>query len=182
MKKIPTIFLRDPENMKLVTSEPNPEAQWVFDGEGVATYKYDGTCCMMQGGVLYRRYELREGKKSPENFEVVDERVDFSGKKRWTGWVPVGDDPNDRYHREALENVGDIPDGTYELVGPKVQGNPERLTLHLLVPHDDAEIYDDVTRTFEGLRAFLESFDGEGLVFHHPDGRMAKIKRRDYGY
>lgn len=35
MRKIPTIFLRDPEDMKYVTREPNPACQWVFNGEGV---------------------------------------------------------------------------------------------------------------------------------------------------
>ena len=29
MKKIPTLFIRDPQNMKLVTREVNPDAAWV---------------------------------------------------------------------------------------------------------------------------------------------------------
>lgn len=35
--------------------------------------------------------------------------------------------------------------------------------------------------TFDGLREWLTSHPVEGLVFHHPDGRLAKIKRRDFG-
>ena len=35
--------------------------------------------------------------------------------------------------------------------------------------------------TFDGLHRWLCAHPVEGLVFHHPDGRMAKIKRRDYG-
>ena len=35
MKKIPTLFVRNPANMKLVTSEPDPEAAWVLDGHGI---------------------------------------------------------------------------------------------------------------------------------------------------
>jgi hypothetical protein len=31
------------------------------------------------------------------------------------------------------------------------------------------------------LREWLLDRDIEGLVFHHPDGRMAKIKLRDFG-
>jgi len=49
------------------------------------------------------------------------------------------------------------------------------------VPHSEAAQYNDVPRTFDGIRGFLETMDIEGLVFHHPDGRMAKIKKRDYG-
>jgi len=33
----------------------------------------------------------------------------------------------------------------------------------------------------EGLREWFKGRDIEGLVFHHPDGRMAKIKKRDFG-
>jgi len=32
-----------------------------------------------------------------------------------------------------------------------------------------------------GIRTFLEHAGWEGIVFHHPDGRMAKIKGRDFG-
>ena len=64
---------------------------------------------------------------------------------------------------------------------PKVQGNVERLERHVLQAHGAAERYDDVPRTFDGLREWLHDRDIEGLVFHHPDGRMAKIKLRDFG-
>lgn len=36
-------------------------------------------------------------------------------------------------------------------------------------------------RSFEGLNRHLAENCDEGIVFHHPDGRMAKIKRRDFG-
>jgi hypothetical protein len=47
---------------------------------------------------------------------------------------------------------------------------------------------DGVPRTYDGLRAFLAGLDStfapghlaEGVVFHGPDGRRAKIKRRDF--
>lgn len=45
MKKIPTVFVRDPEtNLKHVRDEVHPDCQWVLDGEGVPTRKWDGTC------------------------------------------------------------------------------------------------------------------------------------------
>jgi hypothetical protein len=34
---------------------------------------------------------------------------------------------------------------------------------------------------FDGLRAWLAERDIEGLVFHHSDGRMAKIRKADFG-
>jgi hypothetical protein len=36
-------------------------------------------------------------------------------------------------------------------------------------------------RTFDALREYLKPQDIEGIVWHHPDGRMAKIKKRDFG-
>jgi hypothetical protein len=39
-----------------------------------------------------------------------------------------------------------------------------------------------VPRDFDGLREYLASFNGEGIVFHHPDGRMVKIRRTDFDF
>lgn len=181
MKKIPTIFERDWQgDRSRVIDIQNPECAWVFSGEGKATRKLDGTCCRMRGGVLYKRREISglEIEKSgmPIGFEL--EGTDLTTDKA-IGWVPVGDGNEDRWHREAFE--ADLPDGTYELVGPKIQGNPERLPNHYLFPHAGVVAYDGAPRDFDGLRAWLDGKDIEGLVFHHPDGRMAKIKLRDFG-
>ena len=182
MKKIPTMFERDWNgDRSRVLNQINPVAQWVFDGEGVATRKIDGTCCMIRAGALFKRLELRPGDKPPADFELAD-RDDETGKT--IGWVPVGVGPEDKFHREAWSReIRTIPDGTYELVGPKVQGNPEKFDEHLLIPHGEglAGAIDVVPRTFDGLREWFTGRDIEGVVFHHPDGRMAKIKKRDFG-
>ena len=182
MKKIPTIFERDWNgDRSRVTDTPNPAAQWVFDGEGVATRKIDGTCCMVRSNVLFKRRELRKGDSAPDGFELAD-HDDETGKT--VGWVPVGVGQEDKFHREAwgLE-VETVPDGTYELIGPKVQGNPEKSITHRLERHGEgvAGVWYDVPRTFDGLREWFVGKDIEGVVFHHPDGRMAKIKKRDFG-
>ncbi len=98
--------------------------------------------------------------------------------------MPVTERPEDKYHRAAWTGADTWPDGTYELVGPKVQGNPDRFEFHLLIPHGrgPAGKIEDVPRTFDGLRDWLATQDIEGIVFHHGDGRMAKIKGRDFGY
>lgn len=177
MKKIPTIFKRNPENMKELLNEPHNDCAWVFAGEGVPTRKYDGTCCMVKDGKLWKRREVKKGKPKPEGFVLADyDKV--TGKT--VGWMPVTEDKGDRWHIEAFGD-GNCPDGTYELCGEKVQGNPEGFEGHVLVPHENATQYDDVERTFDGIRKFLNTMDIEGLVFHHPDGRMAKIKKRDFG-
>ena len=66
MKKIPTIFERDWNgDRSRVTPRANPACQWVFDGEGVATRKYDGACCMVRDGKLYMRRELGPKQSAP---------------------------------------------------------------------------------------------------------------------
>ena len=176
MKKIPTIFKRNPENMSEVLDEPHPDCGWVFAGEGEATRKYDGTCCMVEGGKLWKRRELKKGKPQPEGFLLAD-HDDMTGKT--VGWMPVTEAKEDIWHVEAFGD-GSWPDGTYELCGPKVQGNPEGFEHHTLVPHSGATQY-VVARSAGAIKGFLSGMDIEGLVFHHPDGRMAKIKKRDFG-
>jgi len=42
------------------------------------------------------------------------------------------------------------------------------------------EKLEDVPRTFEAIKAYLGQRDIEGIVWHHPDGRIVKIKKRDF--
>lgn len=178
MKKIPTVFERDWDgDRSRVLDKVTPGCEWVFAGEGVVTRKYDGTCCLYQDGKLWKRHEVRGGKLAPEGFRLVE---DDPKTDKIVGWVPVGDGPEDKWHREALEDAPELSDGTYELIGPKIQGNPERVHSHLFVRHAFGDRY-EIDRTFEGMRLALSQLDIEGFVFHHPDGRMAKIKAKDFG-
>jgi len=177
MKKIPTLFKRNPDNMRAILPEVHPDCEWVLAGEGIATRKYDGTCCLIEGGVMYKRREVKKGKPVPDGFIQAD-YDEITGKT--VGWIPAdAHSKDDQWHFEAFKNW--MKDGTYELIGPKVQGNPENAKSHMLVKHDGATQFHDAPRDFIGLAKWLEYKDMEGLVFHHPDGRMAKIKKRDFG-
>ncbi len=180
MKKIPTVFERDWDgDRSRVLPVIHPGCEWVLAGEGVATKKIDGTCCLIRGGKLFKRQEFKDGQTIPDDFEEVG-RDEETGKR--VGWRPVGEGNDDKWHREGMASPGDKADGTYELVGPKVQGNPEKYASHVLVPHSvELLALDGVPRDFEGLRTYLTGKDIEGIVFHHPDGRMAKLKKRDMG-
>lgn len=181
MKKIPTIFERDWNgDRSRVVNQWHPDCFWVRDGEGQATQKIDGTCCMIRTGTLYRRREVKPGAELPVGFEIAE----FDAETQKTvGWVRVGDGPEDARHREAFDNLLRRLDGTYELIGPKVQGNPEQVSGHILVPHggDELVMTDQPPRTFGELELWLTGKHIEGVVWHHPDGRMAKIKLRDFG-
>lgn len=68
MKKIPTLFRRDPDDMKRVLPEVTPGCEWVLAGEGVATRKYDGTCVGLIDGEWFMRREIKPGKNVPQGF------------------------------------------------------------------------------------------------------------------
>ncbi|THF86822.1 hypothetical protein E7T09_12125 [Deinococcus sp. KSM4-11] len=177
MRKILSLYVRNYDTNRLVRDEVVPGSEWVPAGEGVATRKWDGTSCLVRNGELWKRYDAKKGRTPPGGFEPAQEPDPVTGHH--PGWVPVGDGQDDIYHREAWAGAA-LPDGTYELIGPKVQGNPEGLQAHRLVPHG-AERLADVPRDYVSLRAYLEARpDMEGIVWHHPDGRMVKLKRKDF--
>lgn len=183
MKKIISLFQRNYDGDRLVRDEVVPGAEWVLAGEGTATRKWDGTCVLIENGSMWKRYEVKPGKQPPPGFRPANDVDPNTGKQQ--GWLPVGDGPDDKWHREALVNddaaPADYEDGTYELVGPKVQGNPDGFDTHRLLRHG-AEVLNHVPRDFDGIRQYLAvDMHIEGIVWHHPDGRMVKIKAKDFG-
>lgn len=181
MKKISTLYKKDPNNLALVINEVNPENEWVFTEKGVvATRKYDGTAAAIIDGLLYKRYDVKKGKSVPVGAIPCQDPDEITG--HWPHWVKCETDkPEDKYFLEAFKTYT-YPDGTYELCGPKVQGNPERFDRHMLIPHGGIDL--DLTikiYDFELFREYLSNVDIEGIVFHHPDGRMCKLRKSDYG-
>lgn len=216
MKKIISLFKRDYEGNRQVFDEVVPGAEWVLAGEGVATIKYDGTACMVREGRLFKRHDRKLTKKAyrrkkgdpafvpavedfkpaPGGWEAAEE-VPNRHTGHWPGWLPVGDGPEDKWHRAAAQFderglVVDLEDGTYELIGQKVQGNPYGMQGHALIAHGSARWVDmergyvrlvaECGLSFEGVRLILKVCEIEGIVWCHPDGRMVKIKRRDFGF
>ena len=177
MKKIPTIFERDWAGDKSrVLDQPTAAHALICEPDAVATEKIDGTAAMVRDGVLYKRYELRRGKIAPVGFEPCDEPDPKTGKQ--PGWVPVGDGPEDKWFREPPKPTRD---GTYELVGPKVQGNPYDMDTHRYYPHGQAFFVNELPTDFGGLREFLKTHLREGIVWWLNGKPVGKIKRRDFG-
>lgn len=187
MNKIPTIFERDWDgDRSRVLDKPTPGCEWVFAGEGVATRKWDGTCVMLdENGRWWNRREIRAGKSLPD--DAIDLGVDETTGKHMC-WVPNTDGGNRKNLLEAIdayEASHELTPGTYELCAPNIDTrsgqNPEGLTGPLLVKHELAEPYIVDPRTFDNIRELIHDLNVEGFVFHHEDGRMAKVKGRDFG-
>jgi hypothetical protein len=220
MKKIPSLFVRDYENVItdmrineasllsdgthgigasdvkskkgrfLATVQVTPGCEWVINGEGVATRKWDGTAVLFMNGKWFKRYDAKHGKTPPPDFfEAQPEPDPITG--HWPGWVPVVDDYKvDKYIVEAIWNFtcagpDPVEGQTYEAVGPQINGDRDKWPNHMLKQHGADKLMKGFrfTHTFDGLREYLEkTMPGiEGIVFHHPDGRMCKVKRSDFG-
>lgn len=187
MKKISTLYKKNPNHLALVIDEIDPDNAWVFTDAGVkATRKWDGTACAIIDGVYYKRYDVKKGKSVPEGAIPCQDPDPITG--HWPHWIKVEEfDTANRWHilgynMSTVEHGAALPDGTYELVGPGVQGNPEGLSHQLLVRHGDDDL--DLTIAiydFNMFHEFLANVNIEGIVFHHPDGRMCKLRKSDYG-
>ncbi|MEU4578961.1 hypothetical protein [Nonomuraea sp. NPDC023979] len=184
MRKIPTIFVRDWDgNPRYVTRQPDPECAWVFAGEGEATAKWDGVCIEHDDrGKWWARREVKHERNIPAGYRIVQHDPE-TGKLM--GWEPIEQSGFARWHAEVLERGERFVPGTYELLGPKVNGNPDGFEAHVLMRHGWAPLFlreeaKRAPRDYDGLAAWLAQWPNEGVVWHHPDGRMAKIKRRDF--
>lgn len=185
MQKIISLFQRNYDGNRLVRDEVVPGAEWVINGEGIATRKWDGTCCMIEDGILYKRYDAKNGKTPPQGFIPAQEPDPNTG--HWPGWLTCQEDePADKYFNEGFLHLceawqGNPPDGTYELVGPRINGNKEEFGRQEMIRHG-SEVIENAPRTYAELKAWFANQNIEGIVWHHPDGRMVKIKKKDFGY
>ena len=183
MEKIPTIFERD-ERFK-VMPKIKPGCEWVFEGQGKPTEKLDGMNVRLtvRGGLLVRVEKRRNPNPKQKALGIKD------------GWYVDADEfaPDDKWVYEAARGTDTTkwPDGEHscEALGPNIQGNPLGLERHLCVPFNmEIPVFDQFPRTYDGVREFLMAAQSrfapghltEGIVFHHPDGRRAKIKRKDF--
>jgi hypothetical protein len=139
---------------------------------------------MVMDGRLWKRYDCKAGRTAPEDWRPIQPKPDDNG--HWMGWAPLTE--HDKWHWEAWErmsqpgDVSPVPVGTYELCGPKVGVNAEGFDFHVLIKHDSFPmppncLFDDHL-TIWGQ---LEFFPYEGVVWHHPEGQMCKVKRTDFG-
>ena len=189
MKKIPTLFKREFEGHNIVRVLPelsDESLQWVLDGEGVATVKWDGSCCAIIDDKFYVRYDAKNGKPIPEGAIKCQEEADpITG--HLPCWLPYDENNKGqkwfgeayKYAKSKADEWG-LADGTYEAVGKHFNGNMYNLDYDTLIPHGVDII--EVPRTFEGIRDYLKDNFIEGIVFWKDGEPKCKIKRSDFGF
>lgn len=200
MKKIPTLFERVYENHKIVDtlSKVTDGMEWVLDGEGIATVKYDGSCCAIINGEFYKRYDAKNGKSIPDGAIKCQEEPDpITG--HFPCWVKCDrDNPGDKWFWQAYDNYREngkieatngglasgrtsgtrefilpsVSDGTYEAIGKHFNGNPYDLDFDTLVRHGETKVY--VERTFDGIKKFFPKITLKVLCFGKMEIRNVK--------
>ena len=183
----PFVRVMDEKLNYIVIDKITEGMDWVFEDESVmAIEKLHGTnvsIVILEGTVMevYNRTE----------------RIPFitKGKK----WIIEG--LLNSKERGYLEFLGD---GQHfgELIGPKVNGNPYKLTEHLWIPFSGfaqkhlrykcwgkyPKTFDSISEWFKELMPLYTSMKGdregfvEGIVFTHPDGRLAKLRKDMYDW
>lgn len=187
MRKIPTLFKREFANhhVAFISPEITEGCEDAFLN-GSATVKFDGSCCAIIDGELYKRYDYKPGRKLPKNAIPCQESADpITG--HFPHWVKCDEsNSSDKHFFEALKYnqtylvVGTLPNATYEAVGKHFNGNPYNLDIDMLVRHGMHEI--EVSRDFYSVRSFLRDNPIEGIVFWLDGKPVCKIKRSDFGF
>ncbi len=182
MPKLESPFVRKEIKGKYVlTNEIAEEHEWVFEDESVmAIEKLHGTnvSIIIENGVITMFFNRTQ-------------RIPFFSRGK-------------KYLMEALLNSHErgymdlLEDGQHfgEVIGPKVNGNPYKLDEHLWIPFKTfgqkhlrykswgkyPKDFKTISNWFKELLPLYSSMKGnregfvEGVVFTHPDGRMAKLR------
>ncbi len=183
MPKLQSPFIREMKGNKyLVTNKITPDYEWVFEDESVmAIEKLDGinVSIVIEGGNVTQIYNRTE-------------RIQFINKGK--SWIIKG--ILNSKEKGYLEFLGD---GQFfgELIGPRVNRNPYRLEEHLWISFSGfcqnhlkykswgkyPKTFESISEWFKELMPLYTSMKGdrtgfvEGVIFTHPDGRMAKLRR-----
>ena len=97
MKKIPVLFERvfDGHRQVEMTEKVHPGMEWVMAGGGVATVKWDGSCCAVLGNQLWKRFDAKPGRKIPNGAVPCCGPDPVTG--HWPHWVKVSKEaPEDK--------------------------------------------------------------------------------------
>lgn len=185
--KIKSPFVRENiDGRYVVTPQIEPGYEWVFEDDGVlAVDKIHGTnvCVVIEGSVVVAIHNRA-------NVLVARPQLDTRlGGNPWRAIEGVVNNSRNLKNREG-RIYG-------ELIGPDINGNLHGLDRHMFVPFDYLKstchwkswVRNEYPKTFESIREWFRglislytrritgrSSLAEGLVFHHPDGRMAKLR------
>lgn len=159
------------------------------------TRKWDGVATMLDdNGDWWVRRCVKKGKKAPAVFLPVETDPNTG---HTFGWEPYQQSSRTKLLAEAVENAAEagiiLTPGTYELVGPKINGNPDKVDGHQLkahgeVPGVDADRFDvasvldtdDPVGLLKPLFAQYRADGVEGVVLWVDGVPMLKLRAKDF--
>ena len=188
MRKIKTIFDRNWDTDRKVNEKL--AVDFNFE-EAIATEKLDGTNIRLtlRNGLVVRVEKRRNPNKVQKRQGIEEpwyvDADEFSSEDKWIF--------------DAVKNTDllEVSDGEWsaEALGKNIQGNPLNLDNNQVFLFSVPEwrekiILENVPYDYEGLKAYLAAQKSkigtdaliEGIVWHHPNGEMVKIKRKDFRY
>lgn len=192
--KIQCPFVRESNSAGkyLVTPEINPGYEWVFEDEGVrAVDKLHGTniCVIVEDGHV--KYIDNRTQRIVDDRYGLPIRLKGMAPRAYEGVIRCLEKEHLRGCFVEGRNYG-------ELVGPKINGNLHGLDHHLFVPfsylnefcHWKSFVQGKYPKTFESMSEWFKDLPSlftakrsktpglaEGLIFLHPNGRRAKLRR-----
>lgn len=189
MPKLESPFVREMINGNYVVTPKIAEGyEWVFQDDSVrAIEKLHGTCVsiILEEGAIKGIYNRTN-------------RIGFFNKDKGKNAIMLG--LLNSYGRGYMDM---LPDGQHfgEILGPHVNGNPYQIDGHIWIPFKTyawehlaykswgkyPKDFDTISNWFKelmplysyrvhGRESKINHFV-EGIVFTHPDGRMAKLRR-----
>ena len=136
---------------------------------------------MIEDGKIYRRYDYKKGRTLPEGAIPCQEEPDpITG--HFPHWLLCTEnDPNAKYYVEAFERQkqDDLTNGTYELIGKHINGNPYNLDTDILEKHGkriyqqlQQKLSEDKTtgRTAGEAALSVSDFNGKEVRWHSGSG------------
>jgi hypothetical protein len=196
--KIQSPFVRTGDPY-VVTPEINPGYEWVFADSSVrACDKVDGTPCMcsLLNGKIIAAFSRFQKK-------MIERPLLYTKSNKLDAALTEG-------IANALSRgwLAEYFDGDHygELIGPSINANRHQVPHHLWVPfkylyeycHWHSWVQGKYPKTFEAIefwfkdeklipslfnkRMKLPEIPAEGVVFTHPDGRMAKLRRDMFSF
>ena len=185
MNKIKTIFDRDWEGNRACINKYIEDFSPNLLVDSKATEKLDG----MNVRITVRNHTVVrvEKRRNPDKIQKHKGIED-----PW--YVDASESAEDKWIMDAVRNTSflEVPDGEWsgECLGKNIQGNPLNLDKNLVVFFSlgQAPVFENVPTDFEGLKTWLpiqkSKFGNdcgiEGIVWHCSDGKMFKIKVKDF--
>jgi hypothetical protein len=175
---------------KGLSDEVRPENAWVFtDPTTVAYRKLDGAACAIIEGKMYARIMVGQGKKKRN--KKIEKPIDAIPAQpepdpitgQHPHWVPTEGKPQYKWFNHTMDKFGPYEDGTYELCGSKIGGDPEAtgekaFAISHTDPHLLLELPSELNKTT--LREMIEGNPYEGIIFKNANGDYCKLRRFDF--